>query len=290
MDVLSYDDSGKIDLSDIYNQPDPRQYFSTLSQLDYRIPQEAKSPFRQILAARRRACGGDSAKIIDVGCSYGVNAALLKYDLSIEELSGHYEEAMEMSRAELLARDAEYFEEPADPALEVVGIDAAEEAIRYALDAGIIDGAITTNLEAAAPTPEDAELIAGADLVISTGCYGYVSDRTFERILDHCGDSQPWMAHTVLRMFDFSEAEQLLDERGYVTEKVEGLVPQRRFASLEERRHALDNLAAAGIDAAGLEDEGWYFAELFVSRPRAIAETMPIEKVLALPELAQPAL
>lgn len=260
----------------------------TLAQLDYRIPQEAKGAFRQILAARRRVCGADSAKVIDVGCSYGVNAALLKYDLSIEELSGHYEEAAELSRAELVARDVAYFEEAADPALEVVGIDAAEEAIRYALEAGILDGAITTNLEAMVPTPQDAELIAGADLVISTGCYGYVSDRTFEHILDHCEGSQPWMAHTVLRMFDFGEAEQLLEARGYVTEKLAGVVPQRRFASREERHNTLDNLAAAGIDAAGLEEQGWYFAELFVSRPREIAETQPIGDVLTLPEAEKP--
>lgn len=283
MDSLSYDDTGKIDLSDIYNQPDPRQYFSTLSRLDYRIPQEAKALFQQILEARRRASGSESAKVVDVGCSYGVNAALLKFDLTLDELSRHYETAAGLSRSELLARDADFFQDPADPALEVVGVDAAEQAVRYALDAGILDGAITTNLEAARPTAEDAELIAGTDLVISTGCYGYVSDRTFERILDQCGDSQPWMAHTVLRMFDFSEAEQLFDERGYVTEKVEGLVPQRRFASREERQHTLDNLAAAGIDALGLEEEGWYFAELFVSRPREIAEVLPIGKVLDAP-------
>ena len=31
-------DTGKIDLTQIYNQPDPRSYYQTLGQLDYRIP------------------------------------------------------------------------------------------------------------------------------------------------------------------------------------------------------------------------------------------------------------
>ena len=288
--AVSYDDVGKMDLSDIYDLPEPTRYFSTLSQLDYRVPQEAKPAFQQIIAARREATGMDETKVIDIGCSYGVNAALLKYDLHIDDLVRHYDVSSALSRSELLQRDNVYFDGPADDGLELVGVDPARRAVQYAMEAGILDGAITTDLEDQPPTATEEKLIEGTDLVISTGCYGYITERTFSRILDHCETSRPWMANMVLRMFDFAEAEALLQERGYVTEKVEGLVPQRRFVSEDEQASVLDNLAVAGIDPAGLEATGWYFAELFVSRPREIAEALPIEQVLALPEPLVPAL
>jgi hypothetical protein len=76
------------------------------------------------------------------------------------------------------------------------------------------------------------------------------------------------MAHFVLRMFPFDEIGTMLEDFGYVTEKVENQTfVQRRFASDEEREHVLQRLSELGIDASGLEAEGWYHAEAFISRP-----------------------
>jgi len=284
---LSYDEIGKIDLSDIYDRPDPVRYFSTLSKLDYRVPQEAKGPFSRIIEARRAAQEREAIKVVDVGCSYGVNAALLKHDLTIEDLQRHYTSApRDLSREQLLARDREFFGEAEDPALDVVGLDVAQEAVRYAVDAGILDGGIATDLESENLAPMEAEQINDTDLIISTGCYGYVTERTFDQILAPCADRRPWLANMVLRMFDFAPAEALLDDMGYVTEKVPGLVPQRRFASPEERHNVLDNLAQEGIDPERFEETGWYFAELYVSRPQDVAIEMPIGDML--PRVGRP--
>jgi hypothetical protein len=150
-------------------------------------------------------------------------------------------------RDELLARDRTLYAEPKDPALEIVGIDPADQAVSYAVDAGTLDGAVSTNLEKNDPTAEDAALIENADLLISTGCVGYVTETSLERLVE--SSPRLWMAHVVLRMFDFATVEEMLGEHGYVTEKLDGLFPQRRFASAEEQQHVLDNLGRLGIDA-----------------------------------------
>lgn len=279
-DIFEYDDIGKIDLTDVYNQPTPRDYFTRLSQLDYRVAQEAKPAFQSLIEARRTMKPDDSIKVVDIGCSYGVNAALLKFDLSIQELNAHYAGAPEVDRSSLLARDARLFSDPTDADLSVIGLDTADRAIDYAVEAGILDGGITSNLEEADLGHHEDELLSDIDLIVSTGCFGYVTDKSLTRILDASEKSRPWMAHMVLRMFDFSEAEEILARRGYVTERIKGTVPQRRFASADEKRNALENLALNGIDPAGLEVRGWYFAELFVSLPEEVAETIDIHRLV----------
>lgn len=280
LENISYDATGKINLNDIYNNPEPTAYFSTLSRLGYRIPQEAKPRFQRLIEARRSATESEPAKVIDIGCSYGVNGALLKHGLSMDELYRLYEAAEAGDPEKLLQRDRDLYAEPADAALEMVGVDPADRAISYAVDAGMLDAGVATDLEKGDPTPQDTAAIENADLIISTGCVGYVTETSLERLLETSLDSRPWMAHFVLRMFDFGASEEMLSRHGYVTEKLEGLFRQRRFASAEERQHVLDNLSRAGVDAAGAEETGWYLAELHVARPEEVAKSVPLGEIL----------
>ncbi|AZN99339.1 class I SAM-dependent methyltransferase [Mesorhizobium sp. M9A.F.Ca.ET.002.03.1.2] len=218
-----------------------------------------------MIEARRSATESEPAKVIDIGCSYGVNGALLKHGLSMDELYRLYEAAEAGDPGKLLQRDRDLYAEPADAALEMVGVDPAHRALSYAVDAGMLDAGVATDLEKDDPTPQDTAAIENADLIISTGCVGYVTETSLERLLETSLDSRPWMAHFVLRMFDFGASEEMLSRHGYVTEKLEGLFRQRRFASAEERQHVLDNLRRAGVDATGAEETGWYLAELHVA-------------------------
>ena len=279
MNTLTYDRSGKIVLDDIYNQPDPTAYFSTLQELDYRIPGEAKPVFRRLIEARREATGEASTKVIDVGCSYGINAALLRHDVTMDGLYRLYGDAQ--ATHALLARDADLFAEPDDAALEVVGVDVAERAVAYAVRAGVLDAGIAANLEERDPSADTIAVLEDADMVISTGCIGYVSEASMERIVAPSIERRPWMANFVLRMFDYEPIEALMARHDYVTEKLDGaLFPQRRFASEDERDHVLDNLARRGVAADGAEAEGWYVAELYVSRPREHVAAAPLVEVL----------
>ncbi len=280
MEHLSYDAAGKINLNNIYNNSDPTAYFSTLSRLSYRIPQDAKPRFQQLIEARRNTTETEASKVVDLGCSYGVNSALLKHGFSMDELYRIYETAEADDPAFLLQRDRDGYAGRSDGALEMVGVDPAGRAVSYAVDAGILDAGVATNLEEREPTAQDVAAIENADLIISTGCVGYVTEISLERLLQASLDSRPWMAHFVLRMFDFGAAEEMLSQHGYVTEKLQGLFPQRRFASTEEQQHVLDNLSRLGIDATGAEETGWYLAELHVARPEAVAKSLPLNEIL----------
>ncbi len=266
------DGTGKIVLSDIYNKSDPRSYFSVLRRLDYIIPQLAKPVFRNVIEAYREGREADAVHVVDIGCSYGVNAALLRCDMEMDELYALYDldRAAGLDRKELLERDRELFaERRRDDGIDVIGLDVAPKAIDYAAEANIIDDGIAANLEAHAPSPACERRLRCADLIISTGCIGYVTETSIERVLEPCLERRPWMAHFALRMFPFDAIQQRLTDYGYVTSKAAGTFRQRRFASAEEREQVFDNLIDLGIDPSGLETEGWYHAEFYLSRPKS---------------------
>ncbi|MFD8196461.1 class I SAM-dependent methyltransferase [Streptomyces wuyuanensis] len=267
---MRFDATGKVSLDHIYTQPDPRTYFSVLRPLGYCVPQQAKPWFTKLIQEYRESRRTAVPQVLDIGCSYGINAALVKYDSTMDELYDRYGDARarECSRESLLARDRELARSrrPAQP-LRFVGLDAAGSALAYAQEAGFLDDAVHADLENHDPTPRQRAQLAGTDLVISTGCLGYVTERTLTRVVRAQGGRLPWMAHFVLRMFPFDPVEQALAGFGYRTTRVDEVFKQRRFASPEEQALVLDGMAAAGVDARGFEAEGWLHAQLYLSRP-----------------------
>jgi SAM-dependent methyltransferase len=266
---VSYDETGKISFDDIYTQPDPRAYFGTLRRLGYCIPQLAKPCFASLLA-QRRARGLDASTILDIGCSYGINAALLKCDLTMDELYHRYcgVQAQAESRGELLAHDQQAVRSRNRQAARFVGLDNSLPALSYATQAGFLDDAVHGDLETNDPTQRQRAQLAGTDLIISTGCIGYITDRTLARVLDANDGRRPWQAHFVLRMFPFEPVIESLAGFGYETVSYERVFKQRRFASAQEQSLILDTLAEVGVDSRGLEADGWLYARLFVSKPR----------------------
>jgi len=266
---LRLDASGKVSLDHIYTAPDPRTYFQVLRPLGYRVPQLAKPYFDKLIKEYRETEQVAVPKILDIGCSYGINAALLKYDVTMDELYARYDGSGARTRAGLLERDRD-LSRSRSPAhgLHFTGLDASAGALAYAREAGFLDDTVNADLEANDPTPAQRALLAGTDLVISTGCIGYVTERTLTRVV-HAQDGRlPWMAHFVLRMFPFTPVEEALAELGYRTTRADGVFKQRRFAGPQEQRGVLDSLVAAGIDAGGLEEDGWLYAQLHLSRPQ----------------------
>ncbi|MFF3456311.1 class I SAM-dependent methyltransferase [Streptomyces sp. NPDC002730] len=270
---MRFDATGKVSLDHIYTQPDPRSYFRLLRPLGYCVPQQAKPYFAKLIKEYRESQHVTVPKVLDIGCSYGINAALLKYDATMDELYARYddEDREGESREALLARDRELSRSrrPAQP-IRFVGLDTSGSALSYALEAGFLDDAVHADLEDHEPTPRQRAQFAGTDLVISTGCLGYVTERTLGRVIEAQGTRRPWMAHFVLRMFPFDPVERALAGLGYRTIRVEEVFKQRRFASSQEQALVLERMSAAGVDARGLEAEGWMYAQLFLSRPHDI--------------------
>ena len=269
---------GKASLDHIYTQPDPRTYFSTLRKLDYCIPQLAKPHFTRLVNQLRavRTAERTAVTVLDIGCSYGVNGALLRCDATMDELYERYgctndagADASARTRDSLLTRDRALVaarQRPDGPRL--VGLDVSPEALSYAQEAGFVDEVVLADLERDDPTEEQRERLGRADLAISTGCIGYITEQTIARVVRAGRDRPPWMAHFVLRMYPFDAIEECLAGLGYTTVRDERVFRQRMFVSLEEQAQVLETLAEVGVDPRGLEGDGWLYARLFISRPR----------------------
>lgn len=273
----------KANMDHIYNQNDPRMYFGELGKLNYAIPGIAKPIFQQLIShlQRRR---NDTIRVLDLGCSYGVNAALLKHNLSLGELFEHWgqKKLKDATSEEVIANDRQFFADLGEPEyIEVIGLDLAKNAIAYAEDVGLLDEGFATNLETNLLPATAKEELASVDLVASTGCIGYVTEKSFERLLPAITQGQsPWMGNFVLRMFPFDAIEETLNDWGYVTEKLtDQTFFQRRFASTDEQEQMLEHLSDQGIDPTGMEAEGDLLAEFYLSRPIKDAAEMPVERL-----------
>jgi SAM-dependent methyltransferase len=275
----------KVNLDSIYDQSDPRAYFRVLKKLGYAIPGMAKPIFQKLIHHLWRS-KDDTVHVLDLGCSYGVNAALLKHDLSMDELYEHWgqQRLADASPEEVVAYSKSFFadfDEPLD--IEVIGLDQAENAIAFAEEVGLLDEGLAVNLETEPLTALAKEELAPVDLVMSTGCVGYVTEKSFDRLLPAVTLGRPpWIANFVLRLFPFDAIEENLNGWGYVTEKLDGQTFfQRRFASADEREQVLEQLSNRGIDPTGNEAEGHLLAEFYLSRPMKDAAEVPIERLLS---------
>lgn len=275
----------KVNMDHIYDETDPRAYFRELKKLQYKIPGAAKPIFQNLISGLRHS-DGEPVTILDIGCSYGVNAALLKYDLSMPDLYQHWgqEGLVAATREEVIQYDQHYFDKLDDPEnIEMIGLDQAGNAIEFAEEIGLLDDGLAVNLEVD-PLPDSAkEELTSVDLIMSTGCVGYVTEKTFDNLLPTVTQGRsPWLANFVLRMFPFDVIEEALKPWGYVTEKLENRTfVQREFASTGEQAQVIDQLRGIDVDATGLEDQGQLLAEFYLSRPKEEVEKVSLEELLA---------
>lgn len=276
----------KMDFSDLYTSKDPRNYFKYLGQLDYIIPHLAQPVIAQLIRARQEL-QDEPVTVLDLGCSYAINGALMKFALNYEGLRQRYTAPtlQTLTSEELLDLDRHYYRAwPKKEGVRVIGLDISENAIRYAEACGVLDRGLAADLESRELTADEAADLADVDIIVSTGCVGYVTSKTFERVLKAVAPGRsPWVASFVLRMFPFDEIAATLRRHGLVTELYEGATfVQRRFASREEMEATIRAVEGRGLDSYGREAEGLFHANLFVSRPREEIERRPIQKMISV--------
>jgi SAM-dependent methyltransferase len=264
----------------IYVSEDPRLYYSVLCGLNYVIPEVARPVIAQLIdhAAERH---GRPPRIVDLGCSYGINAALAKFPLDLDRLARRYAEPLiqTLDAEALAALDRNFFAGwPRRTDATFVGVDASAPAIAYATKVGLLDAGVVADFETRDPRPEERALLAGADLIVSTGCVGYVTNQTFARLLAAIGSGRrPWIASFVLRMFPFDGIARTLEHCGLLTEKLENVTfVQRRFSDEGEFRDTVEAVRARGLDTRGKEEDGLFHAEFYLSRPAEDIERWPI--------------
>lgn len=276
----------KMSMDHIYDRLDPRAYFRELSKLHYVIPNTAKPVFQKLIGQLQKKREDETIHVLDIGCSYGINAAILKHDLSMPDLYRHWadKELAQATPEQVKEYDEAFFAQLEAPEnIEVIGLDAAENAVTFAKDVGLLDAALAINLEVEPLPKAAAQTLAQVDLVTSTGCVGYVTEKSFERLLPAITQgTKPWIANFVLRMFPFDAIAHTLSDWGYVTEKLEGQTfVQREFASSDEQDQIIEKLREKGIDPAGKEAEGELVAEFYLSRPKNDVAEAPLEVLLS---------
>lgn len=271
----------KSDFDSIYDQPDPRAYFRTLARLDYTTPQHGADVFSRLLREHPSTSGRPST-VLDLCCSYGVVSTLLKTDLDLAEVYRHYgaPATRSMTNRELAAADVRLLRERRRAGAPLVaGLDVAKNAVDYAVTTGTLDVGFAENLEESDPGPRLSELLGDVDLITATGAIAYVTERTFERLVAAARPSV-WVASFCLRTSDYGPIADALAARGLRTERLAGTYPQRRFTDADEQRWAVEEVRARGLDPSGRESDGYYHAELYVSRPARQVADRPLEQLL----------
>jgi len=277
--IMSYSNANKAKSSfdNVYTAPTPHAYIATMAANGYEIGERAR-PYCTAAAELLREGNGDAwpVQMLDVGCSYGIGSAFVKYGCSFDEMVAffssraprEYHTACEAMRMWLNI---------APPASDVraVGLDSSKPAINFALDAGVLDGGIARDFEQpnVVPTEEESAWFRSCNLLISTGAIGYVTERTLDVILrdlgkDYPGNFGPFAVVTILRMFDQAPIKTAFEMRGFTFGAVPGVrLPQRRFTNKEERQKVLSLLHDRGIDTGEWEDRGKHHADLFIAAP-----------------------
>ncbi|WP_406164825.1 hypothetical protein [Streptomyces sp. NBC_00996] len=263
--------SGKSRFDDIYEQPDPRPYFRRLAPLQYEIPHHAQPVFRRsVEECRARSTGRPDVTVLDICCSYGINAALLNHDLTLADLYTHYTRpaATHLTAAELIHSDKEFYAaRRRDDAVAVVGLDVSAPAIKYAVAVGLLDHAYAENLERRPPSAALRRAVSRVGLLTLTGGGSYITERTFGAVLA-CTRSPAQVAAFVLRSIPYGRIAAVLASHGLHTAVDRSRTyPQRLFTGPEEQRMALADVVRAGLDPSGREASGRYHAVLYESRP-----------------------
>jgi len=276
--------SSKANFDAIYSMADPRGYFSVLGALDYMIPDIAEPVLRQILAARMKQYPG-KPRLLDVGCSYGINAAVHRFPVNFIALRGRYSrhEMSTLSADEMRLMDRHFYASWPDVGLaRFLGLDISAPAIEYAKAVGLIDDGIVADLETGPLLAGDTEKIRDVDVILATGCVGYVTDNTYRRLLA-ATRRPPWIVSFVLRMFPYERLAKTFAEHGLVTERLAGVVfAQRRFRDVEEFERSLKELGDRGVDTAGFEAEGLLQAELYLSRPESDIRAASLDDIVTV--------
>ncbi|MFB9930151.1 class I SAM-dependent methyltransferase [Amycolatopsis halotolerans] len=258
--------AGRTLFDEIYDRPDPRAFFSSLGRFGYQTPHHAQSVFRRLAAARPAP-----VTVLDLCCSYGVNAALLNHRLTFDDLHAHYTapKVAKLKTSELIEYDKDFYaaHRRAD-AVPAIGVDIAAPAIDYALAVGLLDAGFAENLETGPASAALLRAASAASLITVTGGVSFLSARTFDQLL-RAASTPPWVAAFVLRTGSYQPIATALAEHGLsTTVDLERTFVQRRFTDPDEQRYAVAAVTATGADPAGKETEGWYHTALYLSRPR----------------------
>lgn len=264
----------KKDFTNIYTQKFPNAYLKEMKQLDYRIPNKTKPLYLSITKQLYKKLSR-KINIMDIGSSYGINSALMKYDLKMSELDNFF-----LEQEPSIEQSKQFFENlSSDDTFDFYQIDISEPALKFSENTGLCNKGICVNLESEnLPIKE----IPRSDLIIATGCIGYIGYKAFSALFELIKKQQsesdleklekgPLFAFSVLRIFDMEKIEKIFDHYGYSLVKSDiKPIRQRRFSDSEEKHRTLSLLHNRGIDTKWLENDGYFYADFYIASPKRL--------------------
>jgi len=262
----------KKDFTDIYTQKHPTLYLEEMGNLKYRIPDQTK-PLYKHLAERILNYKKRPVRILDLGSSYGINSALLNYELIMSELDDFF---VKNKPNPSIISTQNFFEDLPnndDPNLEFYLVDISYHALDFAEKTGLCKDSFCVNLEKENIPFKLQQTMYDIDLIISTGCVGYIGWKSFTKILENIvgRDPLPIFAFTVLRIFQMDDIKTVFEENNFELLKTKiGPLKQRRFYDKTEMNNTLGLLKSRNINTENLEETGYFFADFYVGGPANI--------------------
>lgn len=265
----------KKDFTNIYTQKFPNSYLKEMKRLDYRIPDKTKPLYLSIIKQLYRILSKNKIKILDIGSSYGINSALMKYNLKMSELDDFY-----LNENPTIEQSQQFFESlSSDESMDFYQIDISEPALQFSEKAGLCKKGICVNLES---ENLDMKEIPQSDVIIATGCIGYIGYKAFINLFEFIKKqkskrdlstpkNEPIFAFSVLRIFDMDQIEKTFEYYGYALVKSDlKPIQQRRFSDLDEKNKTISLLHSKGIDTKWLEDDGHFYADFYIASPKKL--------------------
>ncbi|MCV0400806.1 MAG: hypothetical protein K5777_02305 [Nitrosopumilus sp.] len=265
----------KKDFTDIYTQDSPFEYLKEMDRLDYDISDSTKPLYNAIIEQLQKTLFRP-VNVLDLGSSYGINSSLMKYDLTMSELNDFFLNGTEPTRKET----KQFYEEcTSNDNVNFYQIDISEEALKFSEEMNLCERGINVDLEA-----EKLNLLESfpkIDVVIATGCIGYIGYKAFSNLLKVIKNRKsnynefkkeytaPIFAFSVLRMFDMKDIEKVFEMNDYSIVKSDiKPIRQRNFSDPKEKEQTISILHDMKINTEEYEDNGNFYADFYIAKSK----------------------
>jgi hypothetical protein len=246
-----------------------------MNRLGYSISDSTKPLYNTIIEQLENTLSGP-VNILDLGSSYGINSALMKYNLTMTELNKFF-----LTETEPTKKETKQFYEKctSNDNMHFYQIDISEEAIKFSEEMGLCEKGMNVNLD-----DEKLELLESLpkiDVVIATGCIGYIGYMAFVNLLKVIKNRQansieskieynsPIFAFSVLRMFDMDDIEKTFETYNYsiVKSDIKPII-QRKFSDAKEKEETISILHEMRINTKEYEDNGNLYADFYIAKSK----------------------
>jgi hypothetical protein len=263
----------KKDFTDIYTQDSPCGYLKEMERLKYGVSDATKPLYNSIIEQLEKTLDRH-INILDLGSSYGINSSLMKYNLTMSEVNDFFLNGTEPTKKET----KQFYEKcTRNDNLNFYQIDISDEALKFSEEMNLCERGINVDLEA-----EKLNLLGSfpkIDVVIATGCIGYIGYKAFSNLLkviknrqSYSNESEteyisPIFAFSVLRMFDMNNIEEVFEMYDYSIVKSDiKPIRQRNFSDPKEKTQTISLLHDMEIDTKKYEDDGSFYADFYIAR------------------------